>query len=306
MVCIGMARLTTHSRAVALALVVVACGGAPPPAVDATEANDPSGDAPATPGDDTAEGDTAKPEESADTEFQLGNSDSARDARGASESKIQATKDQAAMKFFVVDKRKGGPIGGIVVSLTAPDGKKYYTEETDSAGYAEVLVPVGQKYELVYLSLGKKDIAARVTVTDEPNQNIKLTLRHKGWIPRKRPDAKAPDPAPRFVLKGVEFDTAKATIRPESFPRLDAVVEYMTHKKSSRIEISGHTDNVGKKAANKSLSQRRAEACRKYLISKGIDGSRIQAAGFGDEQPIASNDTAEGRQKNRRIEATEL
>ena len=80
----------------------------------------------------------------------------------------------------------------------------------------------------------------------------------------------------------------------------------MKHKPNSRIEISGHTDNVGKPETNKALSERRAQACREYLIKQGIDGSRIVAVGYGDSQPIASNDTPKGRQANRRIEATEL
>jgi outer membrane protein OmpA-like peptidoglycan-associated protein len=164
-----------------------------------------------------------------------------------------------------------------------------------------VLVPAGHSYDLVYLSLGRRDIAAKVPVRDKPNQNIKLTLRYKGYAGKK----KGGD-APRVILDGVNFDTGKATIRKESYPNLDRVVEYMTHKKRSRIEISGHTDNVGKPKANKSLSERRAQACRDYLINKGIDGSRITAVGYGDERPIAPNDTAEGRQKNRRIEAVEL
>lgn len=80
----------------------------------------------------------------------------------------------------------------------------------------------------------------------------------------------------------------------------------MTYKKSARIEISGRTDNVGNPKSNKVLSEKRAQACRDNLISKGIDGSRVEAVGYGDEQSIASNDTEEGRQKNRRIEAIEL
>ena len=196
----------------------------------------------------------------------------------------------------MVDKDKG-PIEGVVISMTSPDGKKYYTGESDAKGYAEVLVPVGKKYDLVYLSLGKKDIAASVPVPNEANQNIKLTLRYKGYEKEKEPV---------FILKGVEFDTGKATIRPESFPHLDSVVEYMQYKKSARIEISGHTDNKGSKQSNKTLSENRAKACRDYLIKKGIDGSRIEAIGFGDERPVAPNTTEEGRQKNRRIEAKEL
>jgi outer membrane protein OmpA-like peptidoglycan-associated protein len=80
----------------------------------------------------------------------------------------------------------------------------------------------------------------------------------------------------------------------------------MTHKKTAHIEISGHTDNVGKKSANKKLSQQRADAVRAYLVAKGIDPDRIKAVGYGDEKPVASNDTSEGRQKNRRIEVIAL
>jgi len=218
----------------------------------------------------------------------------AKEAHGAKQSKIVPTVNDAAMKFFVVDKDKG-PVKGIVIALSSETGGKYFTEETDADGYAEVLVPVGASYELTYLSLGRKDVAANVTVTKEPKQSVKLTLRYK---PRPAP--------PPFVLKGVTFDTAKATIRSESFPQLDIVYEFMKHKKSARIEISGHTDNVGNKKANKTLSEKRAQACRSYVMGKGIDGARLTAIGWGDERPLASNDTAEGRQQNRRIEAIEL
>ncbi len=228
------------------------------------------------------------------SEFQLQNTHTAKDAHGATASKIKPTKTEAAMKLFVVDKDKG-PVKGVVIIVTGPDKTKHYTEPTDSAGYAEVLVPVGKRYDLTYLSLGRHEIAATVPVADEPNQNVKLTLRYKREIPEKP-----------FVLAGVEFDTAKATIRPESFARLDEVVEFMAHKKAARIEISGHTDNVGSRQANKTLSEKRAQACRNYIVSKGIDKNRLEAVGFGDERPIASNDTDEGRQKNRRIEAKEL
>lgn len=277
-----------------LALVLASCGASTPQP-------EPESPEPGSESSDASEGSEAPSEEGPEGEderrFELNDSDTAAAARGANESKIKATASEAAMKFIVVDKDKGA-IPGIVVSMTDPNGKKYFTPETDETGYAEVLVPVGQEYEVVFLSLGRRKIDAKVTVTDEPNQNIKLTLRYKNHIP--------PGPEAKVVLSGVTFDTGKATIRPESFERLDTVVEYMTHKPGVRIEISGHTDNVGKPAANKSLSQRRAEACRKYLIDKGIDGSRVVAVGYGDEKPVASNEQEEGRQKNRRIEAHEL
>jgi OOP family OmpA-OmpF porin len=207
------------------------------------------------------------------------------------QAKLKATDTEAALRFFVIDKQKG-PIEGIVVSLTSPSGKAYYTEETDKEGFAEVLVPIGQTYDLVYLSLGRRDVAAKVQVRNEPRLNLKLTMRYEREEPTKP-----------FVLDDVQFATGKAIITPDSFPRLDAMVEYMTHKKTARIEISGHTDDAGKKAVNKKLSQQRADAVRDYLVSKGIGADRIKAVGYGDEKPIAPNDTSEGRRRNRRIEA---
>jgi OmpA-OmpF porin, OOP family len=228
------------------------------------------------------------------SEFQLQDTHTAKGAHGATASKIRPTRTEAAMKLFVVDKDKG-PVKGIVIFLTGPDKTKYYAEPTDSEGYTEVLVPVGKTYDITYLSLGRREIAATVPVADEPSQSVKLTLRYK----RERP----PQP---LILDGVNFDTAKATIRPESFSHLDAVVDFMVHKQNARVEISGHTDNVGNAQANKTLSEKRAQACRNYIMSKGIDKKRLDAIGFGDERPIAPNDTDEGRQKNRRIEAKEL
>jgi outer membrane protein OmpA-like peptidoglycan-associated protein len=288
-------------------LTAVACGGGQTPAPAAPEASSAAGgettpvEAPlatGAPNEGSAGAPDAGPSES--SEFVLNTAAGAKPAQTKSTSKLKPTRTEAVVKFYVVDKEKG-PVWAVVISLTAPDGKKYYTEETNSEGFTELLVPVGQKYELAYLSLAQRDIAASVTVTDEPNQNIKLTLRYKRYTP---PPKAAPEP--RFVLDGVTFATGKATISDESFPRLDGVVEYLTYKKSSRIEISGHTDNQGNPKANRTLSEKRAQACRDYLISKGIDGSRIEAHGFGDERPIASNDDEEGRRVNRRIEATEL
>jgi OOP family OmpA-OmpF porin len=227
-------------------------------------------------------------------EFKLQDTHTAKEAHGATASKIKPTRTEAAMKLFVVDKDKG-PVKGVVIFLTGPDKTKYYADPTDSEGYTEVLVPVGKTYDITFLSLGRHEIAATVPVADEPSQSVKLTLRYKR--------EGAPKP---FILDGVNFDTGKATIRPESFARLDTVVDFMVHKKDARVEISGHTDNVGKAKANKTLSEQRAQACRNYIVSKGIDKKRLDAVGFGDERPIAPNDTDEGRQKNRRIEAKEL
>lgn len=232
--------------------------------------------------------------------FQLGDSDTAGEARGVNPSQVKPTRTEAAMRLFVLDK-ENKPIDGVVIALIAPDGTKYFTEETDAKGYAEVLVPVGKTYQVSYLSLGRKDITAKVEVADKPSLNVKLTLRYN-----REEYAQVGKDGPGFVLKGVQFETGKATLTKDSFARLDSVLEFMTHKQSARIQISGHTDNVGNPKSNKKLSQRRAEAVKKYLVSKGIAGDRIETVGYGDERPVASNDTDEGRQINRRIEAIEL
>src|SRR5439155_12705230 len=104
-------------------------------------------------------------------EFQLHDSDAGKGAPSATKSKIKATKTEAAMKFSVVDK-ENGPIKGVVICLSAAAETKYCTDETDAEGYAEVLVPVGQKYDVTYLSLGGGDVATSVTVTSEPKQSI--------------------------------------------------------------------------------------------------------------------------------------
>src|SRR5262245_54373665 len=101
---------------------------------------------------------TAQAAPDAGNAFQLKDSGGgSKDVHGVKPSKIEPTKNDAAMKFLVIDKDKG-PMKGIVVTLTSPTGAMYYGEETDAAGYTEMLVPNGQKYEITYLSLGRKDL----------------------------------------------------------------------------------------------------------------------------------------------------
>lgn len=100
----------------------------------------------------------------------------------------------------------------------------------------------------------------------------------------------------------VNFETGSATIAVESFGLLDRLVVVVRRCESARVEISGHTDSVGSADGNKLLSENRAKAVVEYLARAGISGERIEARGYGLERPIASNDTADGRAKNRRIE----
>jgi len=105
------------------------------------------------------------------------------------------------------------------------------------------------------------------------------------------------------AIKNLEFDLGKATIRERSFPSLDRVANLLTEKNFS-LKLAGHTDNTGSDALNLSLSKDRAESIKAYLVSKGANASRIEATGYGESQPIATNKTAAGRQANRRVEFT--
>ena len=105
-----------------------------------------------------------------------------------------------------------------------------------------------------------------------------------------------------ILINNLFFDFAKATLRPESFPDLNRVNEFIKKSPTIEVEIQGHTDNVGNESNNQKLSENRAAAVKEYLIQHGADASRIKSKGYGKKKPITTNDTDDGRQKNRRVE----
>lgn len=142
-----------------------------------------------------------------------------------------------------------------------------------------------------------------------------------GLMPKKVAEAKpAPTPAPAVVAKpapmpeavvekvslkaGALFDVNKADLKPAGKSELDALVNKIksTNSQIERITVTGHTDSSGSKQLNQNLSERRAEAVKSYLVSRGLDGNRIDTKGAGDSQPVASNKTAAGRAQNRRVD----
>ncbi|MCQ2120432.1 MAG: OmpA family protein [Fibrobacter sp.] len=116
------------------------------------------------------------------------------------------------------------------------------------------------------------------------------------------PDEIPQPPKKVFVLEGVNFESGKATITPDSYISLMKVVDILEAFTESTFEIIGHTDNQGGKEKNMKLSADRAESVKNFLVEKGIAESRIVTSGKGDTQPVASNKTPEGRAQNRRIE----
>jgi OOP family OmpA-OmpF porin len=105
-----------------------------------------------------------------------------------------------------------------------------------------------------------------------------------------------------ITLNNLFFDFDKAVLRPESFPELDRIASMMREKPTMQIEISGHTDSAGPDQYNMNLSQRRANSVVQYLGEKNIGKDRMNVVFFGETNPIDTNDTAEGRKRNRRVE----
>jgi len=105
-----------------------------------------------------------------------------------------------------------------------------------------------------------------------------------------------------IVLNNIFFDFAKAILRPESKAELNRLTSLLNEYSLLKIEISGHTDNIGSAQYNQKLSEDRAKSVVDYLIENGIRTDRLKYKGYGFDKPISSNDTEEGRQQNRRTE----
>lgn len=106
----------------------------------------------------------------------------------------------------------------------------------------------------------------------------------------------------KVILRGVNFETNKAVLTGDSRNILEVAYNALTANPDVQVEISGHTDSVGSDQANQALSLRRAQAVRNWLEQRGVAGNRMKTVGKGEKEPVASNDTAEGRAENRRIE----
>lgn len=170
---------------------------------------------------------------------------------------------------------------------------KEYQGLTDAEGKFSIRLPAGDTYEIFIL--GFKD-STSYNVLDIPALKGNAYYKDPFLVEIQF------EPAKTFVLDNCNFESGKAILLPEAYPVLDDLVEYLNRKDDDRIELGGHTDNVGGAVKNMKLSLDRALAVRQYLIDKGIDGNRIVAKGYGLTKPIASNKTAAGRAQNRRTE----
>jgi outer membrane protein OmpA-like peptidoglycan-associated protein len=108
----------------------------------------------------------------------------------------------------------------------------------------------------------------------------------------------------KTAFDNLEFETGKDIIKPESIPSLTELAEVLVKKPEWKLQIAGHTDNVGNDQNNLVLSKKRAEAVKAFMVSQSVSGDRLSVLYFGETQPVADNSTKEGRQKNRRVEMT--
>jgi outer membrane protein OmpA-like peptidoglycan-associated protein len=105
-----------------------------------------------------------------------------------------------------------------------------------------------------------------------------------------------------YVFKDIRFEPKKSDLKARSYPTLNKIAEALKARPGLNVEIQGHTDNRGNHDDNINLSQSRAESVKAYLVSKGVDGERLAARGYGPDRPVATNATAKGRARNRRVE----
>ncbi|WP_163575886.1 OmpA family protein [Halomonas faecis] len=118
--------------------------------------------------------------------------------------------------------------------------------------------------------------------------------------------APEPEPEPEFetvtLSSDVNFAFDSAELRPAAEVTLDEVAETLYENTEINVNIAGHTDSIGSAEYNRDLSQRRADSVKDYLVSQGIDASRMRTMGYGEERPVATNETDAGRAQNRRVE----
>jgi OOP family OmpA-OmpF porin len=199
----------------------------------------------------------------------------------------------APVNVTISDAKSGNLLASEIVVFKSRANGTEFQGLSDSTGKFSLRLPNGSKYD-IYI-LGFHD-STSYNVLDIP------ALKDNQYY--KNPfNVDIQFEAPKsFVLDNCTFETGKATLQPEAYSVVDEVVEYLKRKDDEKIEVGGHTDNVGKPDANMILSDNRANTVRAYLLMKGIAPERVTAKGYGMTAPIAENTTAEGRALNRRTE----
>jgi outer membrane protein OmpA-like peptidoglycan-associated protein len=198
----------------------------------------------------------------------------------------------APVNVLITDFKKNPLRHELVVFRSLINSKEYQGLSQDDGKFS-LRLPAGDKYEIFVL--GFKD-STSLNMLEIPALGANASYKVPFDVELQHQSAKT------FILEGVVFETNKADLDPDSYPVLDELVVYLNRNDDERIEIGGHTDNVGKAPANLLLSMERAKSVMAYLLTKGIATTRLTAKGYGMTMPIASNKTEEGKAENRRTE----
>ncbi|MEN9568864.1 MAG: hypothetical protein RL172_95 [Bacteroidota bacterium] len=203
----------------------------------------------------------------------------------------------AQVNVSIADAKSGQLLNNEIVVFRSLANKTEFQGLSDSTGKFTLRLPTGAKYEIFILGFQDSTSYSILDIPAlKPNQFYKNPF--KVDIQFEAPKA--------FVLDNCTFETGKAELKAEAHAVLDELVDYLKRKDDEKIEIGGHTDNVGKEEANMILSTNRANTVRAYLLMKGIAPERVTAKGYGMTEPVAENDTAEGKALNRRTEVKVL
>ncbi len=194
----------------------------------------------------------------------------------------------------ITSKRTGAPLQAQIEIIDKEQNKIIYSENTNAeTGEYEISLPAGKNYSISV----KSDSYMFVSDNIEVQKSIKFQRFKRNF------ELFPLELGSFLILKNVFFDSNSSVLRTESYAELDVLAQFMSNNPSVKLEISGHTDNLGSSYSNKKLSKERSEAVQNYLISIGVDASRLISVGYGPEKPVANNKTPEGRQTNRRVEA---
>lgn len=210
------------------------------------------------------------------------------------------------VKAKIIDAKTKQPLSANL-DITDLNGRtSYYQEMVDEQGIFLVPLPIGKQYAMNvnkegYLFYSENFALESSSTSTDP---FLMIIPLQKIPPKAEPSAVVKEEvvsAP-VVLKNVFFETASADLKPISKIELDRLYSLLNEQADLRIQLNGHTDDVGNDDDNMALSDARAKAVFEYLVSKGIDANRMRSKGFGETMPVASNDTEEGKRQNRRTE----
>ncbi len=191
---------------------------------------------------------------------------------------------------------EGNPIPGFLVIENLDTNEEITTINPDpKTGEYFVTLPKGKLYSYTFISSGFYPFSGHIDLRNSTKATHK---EHDIAIPKV---SDLGDKEISITLNNLFFDHDKAEIKPASFPELDRLAKFLLEY-GKAIEIAGHTDNVGSASYNQQLSEKRASAVKTYLVNKQASAVQINAVGYGYTQPVATNDTDEGKAKNRRVE----